>query len=45
MIIEAAPDFETTNVPKSKCRKVFHNFVTSNFFDIVIMVFIFLNMI
>lgn len=45
MILEATPDFETTNVPKNKKRKIFHRFVTSNKFDITIMVFIFLNMI
>jgi hypothetical protein len=45
MIVEAEPDFETTNVPKNKIRKFFHSFVTSNKFDIFIMSFIFLNMI
>lgn len=45
MILEASPDFETTNVPKNKKRKIFHRIVTSNKFDIFIMVFIFLNMI
>ena len=44
MIVSARPDFETTNVPTEKWRRSLHAFVTSNGFDIFIMVCIVLNM-
>ncbi|CDW88937.1 cation channel family protein [Stylonychia lemnae] len=45
LIINAQPDYETTNIPKQKWRKLFHSFVSSNAFDIFIMISILLNMI
>ena len=44
MIIAAHPDFETTNVPTEPWRRKLHAFVTSNGFDIFIMICIVLNM-
>ena len=44
MIIDARPDFETTNVPSQPWRKKFHKLVSSTQFDIVIIVCIVLNM-
>ena len=45
LILTAAPDYETTNVPKSEWRKKFHDLVTSNPFDAIIMSCIMLNMV
>jgi len=45
LILEAAPDYETTNVPKQKWRVKFHKLVSSDLFDGIIMLFIILNMI
>mmetsp|Transcript_20713 Transcript_20713/g.31751 ORF Transcript_20713/g.31751 Transcript_20713/m.31751 type:complete len:159 (-) Transcript_20713:1320-1796(-) len=45
LILTAAPDYETTNVPKVEWRKNFHDLVTSNKFDGIIMSCIMLNMI
>jgi hypothetical protein len=44
MIIKSKPDIETTYIPKNKFRKKLHSIVTSNYFDIFIMVCIVLNM-
>ena len=44
MIVKATPDYETTNVPHSSFRRFFHDIVRTSKFDIVIMVFIVLNM-
>lgn len=44
MILKSRPDIETTYIPKNKIRKKLHSFVTSNIFDIFIMVCIVLNM-
>lgn len=49
MIVNAAPDLETTNKPKQKWRAKVHDFVTGegmkvNWFDIFIMICIVLNM-
>jgi len=38
MVIKAKPDLETTFIPKGKFRKMLHSFVTSNAFDIFVMV-------
>jgi len=45
MIIKAKPDFESSNVPKSKFRKFFHQVVITNKFEILIMGCIILNMV
>ena len=50
MIIKATPDLETTNKPKSKWRLKIYSFITGeglkyNYFEIFILVIIFLNMI
>ena len=45
LILSAKPQYETTNVPKNPLRKKFHDLVSSKEFDIVIMIFIVLNMI
>lgn len=44
LILEAEPDYEATNVPRSPFRKKFHDFVTNPNFDKTIMSFILLNM-
>ena len=44
MIEAAEPEFTTTNVPKNPTRKWFHDFVTNQRFDNVIMLVILLNM-
>lgn len=44
LILEAEPDYETTNVPKSKWRMKFHKLTSSDQFEGVIMIFILLNM-
>lgn len=44
LILEAQPDYEATNVPKSPFRKKFHDLVTTPKFDATIMSFIMLNM-
>lgn len=44
MIISAKPDLETTYVPKNRIRKFVHWIATSQVFDIIIMIFIVLNM-
>ncbi len=44
MIVQAEPDYETTNVPKQEWRKYFHALVGSNKFDVIIMICIVLNM-
>lgn len=43
--MSADPEYETTNVPKEKWRKRFHELVSSQQFDIFIMAFIILNMV
>lgn len=45
MIIDARPDFESTNYPKQVWRQKVHALVGSNKFDITIMICIVLNMI
>ena len=45
MIIKANPDIETTYIPKNKIRKYLHSVVTSDTFDIVVMISIVLNMV
>lgn len=45
LILTAEPDYETTNVPKEPWRKTFHDLVSSNSFDVFIMINIVLNMI
>lgn len=49
MIVNANPDLETTNRPKTKWRSAIHSFVTGfdkpiNYFDLFIMGCIVLNM-
>ena len=44
MIINSSPDLETTYIPKGKFRKRLHSIVTSNSFDVFIMICILLNM-
>jgi hypothetical protein len=44
LILEAKPDYETTNVPKNEFRLKFHTLVTDKNFDATIMSFIMLNM-
>lgn len=43
--MSANPDYETTNVPKQEWRKQFHNLVSSQKFDGIIMTVIILNMV
>eukprot|EP00347_Sterkiella_histriomuscorum_P004762 403359206 len=45
MIINAKPDFETTNIPEQPWRKVLHYIVSSKVFEIFIITSIFFNMI
>jgi NADH:ubiquinone oxidoreductase subunit 3 (subunit A) len=45
LILTAEPEYESTNVPKEPWRKTFHELVSSNEFDVVIMLCIVLNMI
>lgn len=45
LILSAQPDYETTNVPKEAWRKHFHDMVSSQRFDLIIMSCIVLNMI
>ena len=45
LILSASPEYETTNVPKTPWRKRFHDLVSSEKFDQVIMACIILNMI
>lgn len=45
LILSAEPDYESTNVPKSNWRKKFHDLVSTQKFDAVIMSIIILNMI
>jgi hypothetical protein len=45
LILGSEPDYETTNVPKSKFRRKFHDLVSSNRFEGFIMSCIILNMI
>lgn len=45
MITKAKPDLETTNIPKSKCRRKLHSFITNNKVDMLIMIMIVLNMV
>lgn len=40
----AEPEYNSTNVPESKCRRKFHDLVSSNPFDYLIMTCIILNM-
>jgi hypothetical protein len=49
MIVNAAPDLETTNKPKTRWRAAVHTFITGenfkvNWFDVFIMTCIVLNM-
>jgi hypothetical protein len=44
MIVDASPDYETTNVPKIGWRRRIHGFVGSPKFDIFIMLCIIGNM-
>lgn len=43
--MSAQPDYETTNVPDSEFRRKFHTLVSSNPFEVFIMMFIMLNMV
>ena len=45
LILTSEPEYESTNVPKEPWRKTFHELVSSNEFDVVIMLCIVLNMI
>ena len=45
MIVDATPDYETTNVPKGKVRRAIHALVGHNKFDVFIMSCIVGNMI
>ena len=45
MIVNASPDFETINIPKSKIRLFLYKIVTNQAFDAFIMIIIILNMI
>lgn len=45
LILEAEPDYESTNIPASEFRKKFHRLVSSPRFDGMIMFIIILNMI
>ena len=44
LILTAEPDYESTNVPKVLWRKYFHDLVTSQRFEMIIMTCIVLNM-
>ena len=44
LILQASPDYETTNVPKQLWRRKFHTFVSSSKFESFIMGVIMLNM-
>ena len=45
LILSAAPDYETTNVPKQQWRRKFHTLVSSSRFESTIMGVIMVNMI
>jgi hypothetical protein len=45
LILSAGPEYETTNVPRQPWRKEFHDLVSSERFDMVIMSCIVLNMV
>lgn len=45
LILEAEPDYETTNVPKTAFRRWFHDLVSSGNFEKVIMTCIVLNIV
>lgn len=44
MILQAEPEYNSTNVPKNVVRKYFHDLVSSDRFDMAIMTCIILNM-
>lgn len=44
LILQAEPEYNSTNVPKNFVRKYFHDLVSSDRFDLIIMSAIILNM-
>ena len=44
LIIHAKPDFESLNIPRQKWRRLIHVVISSNAFEIFIMVCIIVNM-